>query len=135
MSVVGRRKATLVRLSDGDPGNIAVGAAIAVFGNNQAVLADPSDLERMPAIGLAVSVRSGSVVVQTNSVLTANRSDIEAGKTYWVDSSNPGEITATPAETPSDGQAELAGYMTQIIGIGTSPSSILITPDPSGLIF
>ena len=112
--------ALFIKFSTSD-GNIVVGDVVALdSGNDNSVIrADASDEAKMPAIGIAKSVSSGSVTVQRDYLYTY-ASDynitVATGDTFWVDPNNPGKITST---LPTTG-------ILQRIGLGKKATKTLL---------
>ena len=95
-----RRKANpamFVKFNTSDS-SIVAGDLVAVDKSNDdsVVRADPSDSQKMPAIGFAKSVRTGSVIVQTDYIYTLPSGysvSVSGGQTLYA--ADLGKITTT----------------------------------------
>ena len=97
---------------DTSDSSIAVGDIVSLDSgaNNSVVRADASDETKMPVLGIAKSVRSGSVVVQRDYLYTFPTSyaiTVSTGQSLWADPSNPGKVTTT---LPTTGLVQRVGY-------------------------
>tara|TARA_Y100000034_G_C6728309_1_gene322536 strand:- start:61 stop:453 length:393 start_codon:yes stop_codon:yes gene_type:complete len=122
-----QRVGTFLRFSNGEPGTILPGHVVAISksADDTVVLAQATDLDRMPAIGFAKRVTASAVVVQTDAVFkwpSATDPDISAGSEYWV-GTGAGLITDDPTTIPSGA--------VQIVGIGKKePRHIVVRMSP-----
>lgn len=115
--------AQFVRFNTSDS-SISVGDLVCISKavNDNVVRCDASDNTKMPAIGIAKSVSSSSVVVQLNYVYTLPSNyvnSVVAGDTLYCDPSNPGKLTSTVPTT---------GFL-QEIGSAKSSTKIILSID------
>ena len=118
--------ALFVKFSTTD-NTIVVGDTVALASgeDDSVVRADASDSAKMPVIGIAKSVSSGSVVVQLDYLYTLPTSynlTVATGAAYWADPSNPGKITST---------IPTSGILQQVARGKKAGKTLLITIQPT----
>ena len=105
--------------------SIVAGDLVAVdtLNDNSVIRADASDSVKMPAIGIAKSVRSSSIVVQLDYIYTLPSGygvAVSCGQELYADPSSPGKITTS---IPSTG-------ILQKVGVGKKATNkILLSID------
>ena len=102
-------------------GDLVYLAGPPVSGRDQVRRADPSDVAKMPAVGVIVNKLSAtSCQVQWMGETTSIFSGLATGKSCFV--GPDGRVAALPSRSP-------AGKFAQIVGVATAPTRFYVRPD------
>jgi hypothetical protein len=103
--------------------------AIDISQDRTVVLADPTDENKMPAIGFVFAISGAKVFVKASGDMD-QFSGLTRGDLYWADPDNPGEITSTPPEV----SGYPGGVIIQVVAQASAADRLHVMPDGFGII-